>query len=37
MAPHPRDQKWYSIAEQVSKEMDSEINNPRVPALQRLG
>jgi hypothetical protein len=23
MAPHPRDQKWCSIAEQVSKEMDS--------------
>lgn len=23
MAPHPRDQKWYSIAEQVIKEMDS--------------
>ena len=23
MAPNPRDQKWYSIAEQASKETDS--------------
>jgi hypothetical protein len=22
MAPNPRDQEWYSIAEQASKEMD---------------
>ena len=33
MAPNPRDQKWYSIAEQASKETDPEKLNVLVSQL----